>query len=124
MSYFIMHRKGKCHPRMPTPNQCKVAGHPNYTYDISMIFPSNITLDDNQFIINHQDIDDIIQATYLKGSCEQMHLKLQRKLTRFFSSRGIEILGFKIKLQGDSNDMAYMEFLSLEPVNNHLIPLL
>ena len=68
MSYFIMHRKGKCYPRVPTTNQCKVAGHPNYSYDLSMIFPSNIALNKESFIIDHQHIDDMIQGTFIKGS--------------------------------------------------------
>src|SRR6202000_1156902 len=72
MEWFIMHRNGNFVPTAESSNQCKVMGHTSYNYTLSLIFPGTIKLDDQSFIVDHSEIDRLIQSLDLLGSCEQM----------------------------------------------------
>lgn len=112
MECFIMHRKGRFEPNKYTPNQCKVEGHESYDYHLIMVFPGTQELDINDFILDHQDIDDTIQRMVLKGSCEKMHQKICDRLKRFFEKKNIDLMAMKCIIKPVfSVNVAHMEYL-------------
>lgn len=95
MNCYIMNRKGSFKTPRATNNQCKVKGHKKYHYDIVVAFSNRIKLDDNKFIIDHQEIDDCIQKCSLIGSCEEMHLTISKQLKILFKSKKIPVMGIR-----------------------------
>ena len=112
MECYIMHRKGVFEPDKYTSNQCKVEGHESYDYHIIMVFPGTQQLDINNFIVDHQDIDDTIQNMVLKGSCEEMHQRICDRLKKFFERKGIDLMAMKCIIKPVSQGgIAHMEYL-------------
>lgn len=109
-SYFIMNRVGTFRPSAPTPNQCKEPGWPEYSYSLRMIFPGNMKLDANDFIIDHAEVDTLVRALAPKGSCEDMSARILTALDQFMHGKGIPMIACKCVIRPtDPNAPAWME---------------
>jgi len=124
--FFIMTRKGVFKAKKSTDNQCKVRGHNSYNYTIKILVEGvRESLDLNDFIIDHVDLDQFIQKAGLKGSCEGMHLQISTKLPKFLAERGVNLLGFCSKIVPVGNDvMAFMEYTKVMDGDKSLLPML
>lgn len=94
-SYFIMNRTGVFRPSRSTTNQCKEQGWPEYAYSLRMVFPGDMKLDPNDFIVDHADIDQLVQTLRPPGSCEDMARTILTALDAFMAERKIPILACK-----------------------------
>ncbi len=126
VQFFIMTRKGMFKAKKSTNNQCKVKGHNGYNYTIKIVVAGKKkSLDGNDFIIDHVDIDRFMQTVGLQGSCEAMHLRISSKFPDYMEERGIELLGFCAKIVPIGNDvMAFMEYAKVMNGDTSLLPML
>lgn len=90
-----MTRSGSFIPSQSTDNQCVKVGNEQYDYTLKLVFSTNQILDNDDFIIRHEEIDEQIQRTILNGSCEFMHRQLFSSLKAFFNSKDIIVIGYK-----------------------------
>jgi hypothetical protein len=95
-----MERKGmfKVNPSDFRPNQCKVSGHEYYEYLCKIVFSEDTKLDSNQFVIDHQQVDNVIVNCKKIGSCEQYHTVMMNELINYFKKKEIPILAVKITI--------------------------
>lgn len=125
MNCYVMNRRGIFRTPKATPNQCKVKGHRKYHYDIAMVFPSNVKLDENMFILDHQDVDNCIQKCTLVGSCEEMHLVMSRELRNLFKFKKIPIMGIRAVIYPDIPvGAANLSYIWTHPRSKNILPLL
>src|SRR5579885_2190456 len=104
-NYFIMYRRGQFHPSVMTNNQCGVMGVPEYYYSLKLVFDGDLKLDKDDFIIDHQVLDDIIQGLKLSSSCEDMQRKICEALTPFLvEERGLPLLGIRVEIHAGDRD--------------------
>jgi len=109
-AYFIMNRTGSYRPSQMTSNQCKEPGWPEYTYALKMIFPGDMKLDANDFIVDHAEVDSMVRALAPKGSCEDMSARILTALDQFMHSRGIPMVACKCVIRpSDPTAPAWME---------------
>lgn len=94
-SFYIMNRRGTFTPNLTTTNQCAKPGHPEYQYHIKMVFDGEQPLDNREFLIDHQEVDDFIKKLELVGSCEEMHLMLRSELPAFMEEKSLEFAAYK-----------------------------
>jgi hypothetical protein len=115
-SYFILNRQGEFNPTDMTNNQCKGWGHGKYFYLLQLVFDGTLKLDDNAFIIDHQDVDDLVQNIVLKGSCEQMHMKIAKKLIPTLVKKALPLLACKCTIRPtlDPQGKAWLQYVSLK----------
>lgn len=115
-SYFVMNRTGEFSPAAMTSNQCGKDGVAKYFYALKMVFAGTCRLDKDEFIIDHQAIDDLVNEIGLSGSCEQMQLRIKEKLVPFLCKEyGLPMLAYKCSLHAGKKDgPAWMEFVSLK----------
>ena len=125
MNCYVMNRRGTFNTRRPTNNQCKVKGHKTYRYEVAMAFSPRIKLDENMFIIDHQDVDKCIQKCILNGSCEEMHMEISKALKKLFKSRDIPVIGMKAVIYPDSVlGAANLSHVWISPKHKDVLPLL
>lgn|SRR6476659_7351191 len=93
MNYYVMERLGSFIPAQATGNQCKGAGHINYDYLCRIVFDSNQSLDENDFLIDHIDVDKIVTSVEYVGSCERMHIQMHKAVKQALKEKGIKIVG-------------------------------
>lgn len=98
-SFYVMNRRGSFKPQMHTDNQCAKPGHEEYHYHIRLMFDGDQPLDHQQFIIDHQDVDDFIKKLGLVGSCEEMHTLLKLELPEFMKERSLSFVAYKATIQ-------------------------
>lgn len=115
-SYFILNRQGEFKPSMMSSNQCKGWGHSNYHYLLQLVFDGTLKLDENSFIVDHQAIDDVVQNLVLKGSCEQMHLKISRLLVPTMIKKKLPLLACKCTIRPtlDPKGPAWLQYVLLK----------
>lgn len=115
-SFFIMNRTGEFEPKFSTDNQCKVAGHTKYHYHLKLVFDGKCKLNADQFIIDHQLIDDLVTQLGLAGSCEEMHLHIRRELIPMLTKdHGLPLLACKCVIRPTKKDgAAWLEYVSLK----------
>ncbi len=89
---YVMTRSGQFISSKDTPNQCVKIGKQIYEYEVKLLFRGDIELDENGFIIRHEEIDEIIQKLSLSGSCEEMHKTLSKAISQFFQ---FKLIGYK-----------------------------
>jgi hypothetical protein len=87
--YFIMNRVGQIKLKADSKNQCKAIGHRDFQYQLRMVFDGTMKLDSRQYILDHQDVDTMIQKIGFIGSCEQIHQVLMLKLVAFMAKKKI-----------------------------------
>lgn len=122
MQFYIMYRNGIILPTLHTPNQCKGPGHPVYYYRIGLVFPNSIKLDENDFIVDHSNIDDLIKSMDLTGSCETMHQVICKGIQQFFEERNIKLVACKCILKAsETSNVAYMEYIYLNSKVNAFV---
>lgn len=95
MNIYVMERKGTFAPSSSSTNQCKGEGHELYSYICKLLFHPDQKLDDNDFLIDHLDVDTIVTGVQYEGSCERMHIQMQKALRKEFSKRGINVVAIK-----------------------------
>lgn len=119
-SYFVMNRTGKFYPAKMTPNQCKAPGHSQYNYHLRMVFAGDAKLDQNNFLLDHQEVDDLVQGMMLKGSCEEMNQKITARLAKLMGAKAIPMVACKCTIRPMIPDgPAWLEFVTL-PEEAHL----
>lgn len=96
MNCYIMVCKGSFNPSEMTHNQCKVEGHTDYEYSCKLVFSPKSEFDENEFLIDHADVDKAIVGCELKGSCERMHLTIMESLKRELKRKGAKVLAIKL----------------------------
>jgi hypothetical protein len=100
ISYFVMNRRGTFAPSRFTDNQCKGYGHNKYAYALNMAFIGNKkSLDGNGFLLDHIDVDNMVQRMSLKGSCEEMQLRLMTKLDTLMKGKELFMAACKCTIQ-------------------------
>lgn len=115
-NYFIMYRRGEFHPSVMTNNQCGVKGVDKYFYSLKMLFDGDLQLDKDDFIVDHQMIDDIICSMKLSGSCEDMQRNIVAAIEPFLADeKELPLLGVRCELHaGDKDSPGWMEYVSLK----------
>lgn len=99
MKCFVMKREGSFTPGYSTYNQCKTYGHRKYRYQIIVSFGTSCKLDGDNFLIDHNLIDDTIQDLVLAGSCEQMHEKIYVAVRRLLTRKRLIVTGVKCTIK-------------------------
>jgi hypothetical protein len=114
-SYFVMNRTGEFEPSGMTANQCGREGVGKYFYALKMVFEGACKLNEDDFIIDHQAIDDLVNEIELAGSCEAMQLRIKNALVPFLCKQyGLPMLAYKCTLYaGKKTGPAWMEYVSL-----------
>lgn len=69
---YILNRRGKF-SATETLNQCKDIEHPLYFYHLKVVTKG---LDNDGFVIDHEDINKAIISNEMYGSCEEMAKRL------------------------------------------------
>lgn len=106
---YIMHRRGWLRNIKPSQNQCKAHHHDEYHYHI--IIACSEELDDNGFIIDHQDIADALIELTMAGSCELMHNQIFKVVKNLLENTPTELYAYKCILSPTlPNGPAYMEY--------------
>lgn len=98
MKYYTMMRTGTIVPSQHTDNQCKQNPTHIYDYECKILFGSSQKLDEQDFLIEHEEINKVIQSLGLKGSCERMASDIIEAVKKEFSERSISIAGLKITI--------------------------
>lgn len=115
-SFFVMTRRGLFRPASHTQNQCKEPGWPEYSYELRMVFRGDMALDESGFIVDHAEIDSMIQELRLTGSCEEFTTRILHSLDKFMSSAGIPMVGCRCIVRAtDPNSPAWLERLHIAP---------
>lgn len=108
---YRMHRMGTIKPSESTSNQCKDVGHPEYLYEVILVFPPGAALDANGFLMDHYDIDKAIQESYIAGSCEEMHPSILEAVIRGFMEKNAVLpIAYRCTLKPGPNALAFMEY--------------
>jgi len=109
-SYFIMNRTGVFRPSEMTSNQCKEPGWPEYTYALRMVFPGDMKLDHNDFIIDHAEVDAMVRKLAPKGSCEDMSARILDALHELMAKKNLPMVACKCVIRpSDPTAPAWME---------------
>lgn len=95
---YVMERRGIFSPNKHTNNQCKDVGHNHYEYNCKIAFHPTTKLDENDFLIDHVDVNQVIQDCLLNGSCERMHKRIMVNLQNILSERGIVAIAIKVTI--------------------------
>jgi hypothetical protein len=80
------------------------------------MFLCGVKLDNNGFLLDHQDIDDAIQNHDLSGSCEEMHLQLIKCFEEVMRKAKLKrnLYAYKAIISPTlPNGPAYMEFVKV-----------
>lgn len=109
--YYKMTRRGEFSASSPTANQCKDVGHGKYFYTLQLVFKGNTPLDVDGFLIDHFEVDKIVQSIPVEGSCEQM----QQMFFEQFRQR-LEIVAYKmtIKPSIETEPLAFMDYVAAD----------
>lgn len=99
-SFPIITRRGIIKASQQAPNQCKAVAHPTYYYTLAILFQNDVALDENQFIIDHQCIDDAVQKVEI-NSCEVMSRTILHNMETALCERKIGYVGMLLKIQHD-----------------------
>lgn len=111
ISIYRMNRYGKFKPHRYTQNQCKVYTHPEYQYEINLVFRGDPELDENGFLIDHAEIDTAIQKARISGSCEEMHPRIFDAVMTAFEGYPDQPIAYRCAIKPSEHPMAYMEFV-------------
>lgn len=115
-SYFVMTRRGTFRPTHYTSNQCKEPGWPEYSYELRMVFRGEMDLDKDGFIVDHAEINHMIQKMQLTGSCEKFTIAILGSLDKFMSSANIPMVACRCIVRAtDPNTPAWLERLHIAP---------
>lgn len=85
-------------------HQCKAVGHTAYDYEIQIQVA--VKLDENDFIIDHSVIHEVIQSTILQkmGSCERLCLNIEERVLEVCEEHGCKVEKLFLNLKpADSN---------------------
>lgn len=93
-----MERLGMYTPSQSTDNQCKDKGHKYYEYKCRIFFDPSTELDENDFLIDHSEVDAVIMNCNPTGSCEGMHQKMMKAILNLFKKDGIKVLAIKVTI--------------------------
>lgn len=96
-SYFVMNRLGTFTPIGSQDNQCVNTGEKVYDYFVRLVFDGTMQLDEKEFIIDHMEVDQIIQSLTLRSSCEAMTKHISDSLRMVFSGKKIPLLALKVR---------------------------
>jgi hypothetical protein len=80
---YILNRKGNF-KTTESLNQCKDVGHNNYFYHLQIVTKG---LDKDGFVIEHQEVQDAIEAAQLYGSCEELSKKIFKIVKRLMKGQ-------------------------------------
>jgi hypothetical protein len=122
--YYVMHRQGTFKPAGYTANQCKAPKHPDYHYELVMVFDGDAELDERKFLLDHQEVDDMIQSLRLGGSCEQMHQRISKRITSLMRERDLPMVACKCIIRPSVPvGAAHLKFVSFETGHEHCLAL-
>ena len=114
MSKYTMHRRGTFRAAYVTENQCAFPGAEKYTYRVTAHFPSNSHLNAKHFLIDHQDIDDVVHSLKLAGSCEQMERQITHAIVSHLFTVGLKPTYVHLEVGDSEGDglgwQAWMEY--------------
>lgn len=98
---MLMTRKGILNVKgASTTNQCARPGHQVYHYEIKILFDNHVRLDENGMIIDHQQLDNVVQITD-PNSCEVMSNDILSRIQNLLKAHNLEkyCIGIKLKIQ-------------------------
>jgi hypothetical protein len=95
-------------------NQCKEKSTHLYDYECKILFDESQQLDNQEFLIEHQDIDDAIQKLNLNGSCEIMAKDIVELLQSFFELKKKKVNGIKIEIFPYPRGKANMSYIYIK----------
>lgn len=106
-------RKGTYEPYSASMNQCKDIGHGKYGFEVVAAFGPE--LNENGWLVDHNDINNAIQDFEIEGSCEEMHKQIlgavKARIAKVTEGTSVKCLGFKISIYADmtkTRTVAYM----------------
>lgn len=104
---FTINRTGQFKVSTHTNNQCKSKNHvAGYKYHIIIVVD---TLDEQGFVIDHIEIDNIIQNIKIEGSCEEICLQLFNSIKKLKCAG--TIVAYKSIIQPiTANMQAFIEY--------------
>jgi hypothetical protein len=115
-SFYIMNRTGLFRPSHTTPNQCKEPGWPEYAYALRMVFPGDMKLNHNDFIVDHAEVDKLVKGLTNVGSCEDITRAILTALDQFMASRKLPMLACRCTVRAtDPNAPAWLERIHVHP---------
>ena len=95
MQIFKLTRSGFFRTNTIESNQCGTKEINQFSYEISCFFKP--VLDQNGFLIEHSEIDKVIQnTTKLGGSCEEFHLRIGKAVDKKLKNYCNGYLGYKL----------------------------
>jgi hypothetical protein len=102
---FIIHRKGRIETSFNTDNQCKDVGWRYYYYHVTIATEKR---DHQNFVIDHEEINNLIQELVIFGSCEDIAHTIYEAI--FNAIKGIQAFKCCISPVQDKGP-AYMEYV-------------
>lgn len=99
--YIVMQRQGAFKPAEATEYQCKERGHSLYHYDVKLIWSGNVRLDERDFILDHKEVDAVVQAVPLARSCELMQDGVVFALREHMRKHNIDIVACRVWIEPD-----------------------
>lgn len=126
-SYFILNRRGRIVPAKMTNNQCTEPGQKEYFYQMGLVFSGETKLNDNQWIVKHEDIDAMMQNLGHVGSCESMQLRIVKHIVPWLVKQGLPVLAYKctIKPVDDADANPGIQFVTFkDPSYAHCLALI
>lgn len=122
MNNFVMTRKGFFTPSSQTAHQCKQNKTFLYNYECKVVFNSSQLLDNNGFVIAHEDIDEAIQKLKLQGSCEEMAKDIVTTVKALIVRKLGGITGIKVTIFPQPEGQAHISYIFIDKASN--LPLL
>lgn len=111
-TFYIMNRRGVFKAPKATSNQCAKPAHPEYNYHVKLMFEGDQPLDNRQFLLDHQEVDDFIRKLGLVGSCEEMHQILKEELPDFMAEKSLKFVCYKATISaGKAQGPAWLEYI-------------
>lgn len=96
--FYIMERKGVFISNTREINQCKEEGHKNYEYSCKIFFEPKTTLDTDDFVIDHNEINDAVSECQKAGSCERMHINIMNAILKKLTLNNIDAMAIKVTI--------------------------
>lgn len=97
--YSLINRNGVVNVKgKKTKNQCAKEGHEVYRYTLKVLFSSDVTLNKNKWIIDHQLLDDAVQKTVV-DSCEIMSDNILNNIEKVLKRNKLTCIGIKLQFR-------------------------
>ena len=99
IKFSVINRNGVVNVKgKKTKNQCAKEGHEVYRYTLKVLFSSDVNLNKNKWIIDHQLLDDAVQKTVV-DSCEIMSDNILNNIEKVLKRNKLTCIGIKLQFR-------------------------